>query len=57
MTNEVPPQYINDTNKNKEHKNVYPLSFKWKEKYLSIENIYNEWFGLGTYTIIIPDGI
>ena len=57
MTNEVPPQGSNDANKNKEHENVCPLSFKLKETYFSIETIYNEWFGLGTYTIIVPGGI
>ena len=29
-TNEVPPQYCNDANKNKEHENVCSLSFKSK---------------------------
>ena len=31
MTNEVPPQDSNNANKNKEHKNFYPLSFKLRE--------------------------
>ena len=57
MTNEVPPQDSNDANKNKEHENVCPISFKLKEKYVSIATIYNERFGLGTYTRIIPGGI
>ena len=57
MTNEVPPQDSNDADKNKEHENVCPQSFKLKEKYVSIETIYNEWFGLGTSAIIIPGGI
>ena len=57
MTNEVPQQDINDSNKNKEHENVCPIKFKLKEKYVSIENIYNDWFGLGTYFIILPGGI
>ena len=28
-----------------------------ERKYVSIATIYNEWFGLGTSAIIIPDGI
>ena len=55
--NELPPQDSNDANKNKEHEYVCPLSIKLKEKYVSMETIYNEWFGLGTYTGIIPGGI
>ena len=39
--------------KNKEHKNVCSQSLKLKEKYVVISTIYNEWFGLGTYTRII----
>ena len=57
MTNEVPPQDSNDANKKTEHENVYPLSFKLKEKSFSIATIYNEWFGLGTYARILPGGI
>ena len=57
MTNEVRPQDSNDSNKNKENENVFLLSFKLKEKYVSIATIYIEWFGIGTYTIIIPGGI
>ena len=57
MNNEMPPQDSTDANKNKEHENVCPLSFKLKEKYVSIATIYIEWFGIGTYTIIIPGGI
>ena len=57
MTNELPPKDSNDTNKNKEYENFCPLSFKFKEKYVSIATIYNEWFGIGTNTIIIPCGV
>ena len=32
------------------------MQLKTKEEYVSIENIYNEWFGIGTYTIIITGG-
>ena len=53
----MPPQDSDDANKNKEHENVCPISFKLKEKYVSIATIYNERFGLGTYTRIIPGGI
>ena len=53
----MPPQDSDDANKNKEHENVCPISFKLKEKYVSIATIYNERFGLGTYTIIITGGI
>ena len=42
MTNEVPPQDSNDTNKNKEHESICPLPFNIKEKYVSIATIYNE---------------
>ena len=38
-------------------KNVCPLSLKLKKQYVSIETIYNEWFGIGKYTRIIPGGI
>ena len=54
MTNEVPPQDINDANKNKEQQNVCHLSFKLKEIFVSIPTIYNEQFGLETYTRTIP---
>ena len=57
MTNEVPAQDGNDSNKNKEHENVCPRSFKLKEESVSISTIYNEWFGLGSSAIIIPCGI
>ena len=52
-TNEVPPQDSNDTNKNKEHESICPIKFKIKGKNVSIATIYNEWFGIGTYTRII----
>ena len=52
-TNEVPPQDSTDTNKNKEHGSICTILFKIKEKYVSIATIYNEWFGIGTYTRII----
>ena len=54
MTNGVPPQDNNYVNKNKEHEHICSLSFKLKEKYVPIETIYNSWFGLVTYTRIIP---
>ena len=57
MNNEVPPQDSNNANKNKEHENLCPLSLKFKEIYFSIATINNEWFGVGTYTRIIPGGI
>ena len=57
MANEVPPQNSNDANKNKEHEKVCTLSFKLKNIYVSISTIYNEWFGIGNYTRIIPGGI
>ena len=57
MTNEVPPQDSNDANKNKEHENVCPISFKSKGTIVSIETIYNEWIGIGTYTRTIIGGI
>ena len=57
MTNEVPPQDINNANKNKEHEIFCPISFKLIEKLVSIATIHNEWFGLGTYTIMLPGGI
>ena len=53
ITNEVPPQDSNDTNKTKEFKNVCPISSITKEKNASIETNYNEWFGLRTYTRVI----
>ena len=52
----MPPQDSNDANKNKEHENVCTLSFKLKEKHVSIASIYNEWFGIGTYKRIITGG-
>ena len=57
MTSEVPPQGSNDANENKERENVCPLSFKLKNRYVSIATIYNQWFGIGNYTRIIPGGI
>ena len=57
MNNEMPPQDSTDANKNKEHENVCPLSFKLKEKYVSIATIYNYCFGRRTYTINIFGGI
>ena len=57
MTNEVPPQDSNDATKNKEHENVCPISFKSKETNVSIETIYNEGIGIGTYTRTIIGGI
>ena len=57
MTKEMPPRYINDSNKNKENENLCPLSLKLKEKSVSVATIYNDWFGIGTYTIIIPGGV
>ena len=56
MTNAYPPQDSNDASK-KEHENIRPLSLKRKGKYVSLSNIYNECFGLGNYTRIIPGGI
>ena len=53
-TNEVPPSGSND--ENKKHENVCPLSFKLKEKYVSLSTNYNERFGLVTYTRILPSG-
>ena len=57
IINEMPPQDSNNANKNKEHENLCPVSFKLKGKYFSIATNYNEWFGLVTYTRIISDGI
>ena len=57
ITNEVSAQDSNDKNKTKENENICPQSFKLKEKYISIETIYNAQFELGTYKRIIPGGI
>ena len=57
MKNKFPAQDINDANKNKENENVCLKPFKPKEKYVSIETIYNEWFGLGNSARVITGGI
>ena len=57
MTSEVTPQDSNNQNKNKEHENFFPLSFKLREKCVSIATVYNEWFGIETYTRTLSGGI